>query len=83
MISNLRPAWLKQILTRSFLRPVVLLAPASEFNNGVRTKETTKIKVLGVFPFPEYKLYAPGIGLVQGEKLELTQYGYVERMGNK
>jgi hypothetical protein len=45
--------------------------PAGEFNNCLKTKETTPLEPRAV----EYKYYAAGIGLVQEESLKLTKYG--------
>jgi hypothetical protein len=47
--------------------------PAGEFSNSLKTKEGTALNLLEV----EYKTYAPGIGLIQDEKLLLTQHGFV------
>ena len=47
--------------------------PAGSFSNCLLTKEGTKVN-----PFErEFKTYAPGIGLVQDEKLLLTKYGFI------
>jgi hypothetical protein len=47
--------------------------PAGEFSNSLKTKEGTALNPLEV----EYKTYAPGIGLIQDEKLLLTEHGFV------
>jgi len=43
--------------------------PAGKFTNCLKTKETTPLEK----GTTEYKLYAPGIGLVQDGDLLLTQ----------
>ncbi len=49
--------------------------PASSFSNCLLTKESTAIN-----PFErEFKTYAPGIGLVQDEKLLLTKHGFIDK----
>lgn len=45
--------------------------PAGEFKNCVKVEETTPLEP-GV---KEYKLYAPGVGLVQDGDLKLVKYG--------
>ena len=45
-----------------------------EFTDCLRVKEGDALK----FFAREYKTYAPGIGLIQDEGLELTEYGFVE-----
>jgi hypothetical protein len=52
--------------------------PAGEFQNCLRTEESSKIKTFFVFSPKEYKTYAPGIGLIQDEKLKLVSYGYID-----
>lgn len=44
--------------------------PAGEFKNCVKTKETTPLE-----KGTEYKLYAPGVGLIQDGDLHLVKYG--------
>ena len=44
--------------------------PAGEFKNCVKTKETTPLE-----KGTEYKLYAPGVGLVQDAELRLVKSG--------
>ena len=44
--------------------------PAGTFKNCVKTKETTPLE-----KGTEYKLYAPGVGLVQDGELHLVKYG--------
>lgn len=48
--------------------------PAGEFPKSLKTKEGTALNLLEV----EYKTYAPGIGLIQDEKLLLTEQGFVD-----
>jgi hypothetical protein len=48
--------------------------PAGEFTNSLKTKEGSALKPLEM----EFKTYAPGIGLIQDEKLLLTKHGFVE-----
>ncbi len=51
----------------------VLATPAGEFEQVLKTKETTALN-----PFEsEFKSYAPGIGLIQDAGLLLTEFGYV------
>ena len=47
-----------------------LKTPAGEFKNCVKTKETTPLE-----KGTEYKLYAPGVGLVKDGDLHLVKYG--------
>jgi hypothetical protein len=47
---------------------------AGSFSNCLRTKESTPLN----FFEREVKTYAPGVGLVQDEKLLLTKYGFME-----
>lgn len=47
---------------------------AGAFTNCLKTEETTPLEPKG----KEYKLYAPGIGLIQDEDLLLTKYGFVK-----
>ena len=48
--------------------------PAGTFTNCLKTEETTPVEPKE----KEYKLYAPGIGLIQDEDLLLTKYGFVK-----
>lgn len=48
--------------------------PAGEFKNCLKTKETTPLE-----SGTEYKLYAPGVGLVQEGKLKLVKHGFVKK----
>ena len=52
-----------------------LETPAGNFKNCLLTKEGTKINPLE----KEYKTYAPGIGLIQDQKLLLTEYGFFDK----
>jgi hypothetical protein len=45
--------------------------PAGSFTNVLRVEETTPLER----GEREYKLYAPGVGLLQDESLELVSYG--------
>ena len=47
--------------------------PAGTFTNCMKTKEGTSLN----FFEREYKTYAPGIGLIQDQKLLLVKYGFV------
>lgn len=47
---------------------------AGAFTNCLKTEETTPLKPQE----KEFKLYAPGIGLIQDEDLLLTKYGFVK-----
>ncbi len=47
--------------------------PAGDFTKVLLTKEGTALNLLE----REFKTYAPGIGLIQDQKLLLTKYGYV------
>lgn len=48
--------------------------PAGKFENVLKTKETTPLDPLE----KEFKLYAPGVGLIQDENMLLVKYGYVK-----
>jgi hypothetical protein len=52
--------------------------PAGTFKNCVRTEDTTPLEP-GV---KEYKCFAPGVGLVMDDKLELIQYGFMKAAAN-
>jgi hypothetical protein len=54
--------------------------PAGEFQNCLRTKESSKVKKFFFFSPKEYKTYAPGIGLIQDEKLKLVSYEYIKEV---
>jgi hypothetical protein len=47
--------------------------PAGTFQNCLKIKETTPLEPDAL----EFKIYAPGIGLIQDEFLVLTSYGFV------
>ena len=47
---------------------------AGKFNNCLKTVETTPIEAKEL----EYKLYAPGIGLIKDEDMILVKYGYLK-----
>jgi hypothetical protein len=50
------------------------ITPAGKFNNVLRTEESSPLE-----PFAkEFKLYAPGIGLIKDESLLLVKYGFIE-----
>ena len=49
--------------------------PAGAFENCLKTKESSKIKPDEM----EYKLYAPGIGLIKEHTMKLIKYGFVEK----
>ena len=50
-----------------------ITTPAGTFSGCVKTRETTPLEPKAL----EFKLYAPGIGLVQDDTLWLVQYGFV------
>jgi len=50
-----------------------LQTPAGRFENCLKTEETTPLEPKA----KEYKLYAPGIGLIKDGDLLLTKYGFV------
>ena len=50
-----------------------LITPAGAFSGSLLTQETTPLNALE----RGYKTYAPGIGLIQDEKMLLTEYGFV------
>ena len=52
-----------------------LTTPAGTFSSSLMTKEGTALNPLEV----EYKVYAPGIGLIQDANLLLTAYGYIDQ----
>jgi hypothetical protein len=47
--------------------------PAGTFENCLKTKETSNLE-MGIF----YKYYAPGIGAIKDQYLELIDYGYTK-----
>ena len=51
-----------------------LETPAGNFSDCLRTKEGTSLNLSE----KEFKTYAPGIGLIQDEKLLLIKYGFIE-----
>jgi len=51
-----------------------LKTPAGVFSNGLKTQEGTALNTNE----KEFKTYAPGIGLIQEERLLLTEYGFRE-----
>jgi hypothetical protein len=56
---------------------ISLSTPAGEFDNCLQTLETTPLNPLE----RGTKTYAPGVGLIQDERLLLVDYGYVEPGG--
>ena len=48
--------------------------PAGSFKNCLRTQETTPLEPGDM----EYKVYAPGVGLLQDETAKLIKYGFVK-----
>lgn len=52
----------------------IMESPAGKFSNVLRTEETTLLEPKDI----SYKLYAPGIGLIQDDKLVLKKYGFVK-----
>jgi hypothetical protein len=52
----------------------VFKTPAGEFPNSLKTQEGTALNLLE----KEFKTYAPGIGLIQDQKLLLTKYGFID-----
>ena len=48
--------------------------PAGTFTNCLKTLETTPLEPLE----KEYKLYAPGIGLIKDEEMLLVKYGFIK-----
>jgi len=52
-----------------------LETPAGSFTKCLRTKEGTALS----FFEREFKTYAPGIGLIQDQKLLLTSHGFIEK----
>lgn len=52
----------------------IMETPAGKFANVLRTEETTLLEPKDI----SYKLYAPGVGLIQDDKLVLKKYGFVK-----
>ena len=52
-----------------------MTVPAGRFTNVLRVEETTPLER----GEREYKLYAPGVGLLQDESLKLVEYGKATR----
>jgi hypothetical protein len=52
-----------------------LETPAGSFSNCLITKESTPLNIFE----REFKIYAPGIGLIKDAKLFLTKHGFVEK----
>jgi hypothetical protein len=50
-----------------------LHVPAGTFHDVVKTRETTPLDPEAV----EFKWYAPGVGLIKDEDLELVQFGRI------
>jgi hypothetical protein len=48
--------------------------PAGNFINCLKNEETNALKPKE----KEYKIYAPGIGLLMDEELVLVKYGYIK-----
>lgn len=48
--------------------------PVGTFPNSLKTQEGTALNLLE----KEFKTYAPGIGLIQDQRLLLTSYGFIE-----
>jgi len=49
--------------------------PAGDFSNTLKTQEGTALNLLE----REFKPYAPGIGLIQDQRLLLAKYGFIDR----
>jgi hypothetical protein len=49
--------------------------PAGTFKNCLKTEETNELEP----GTREYKVYAPGVGLVADDKLELVKYGFLNK----
>lgn len=52
-----------------------LTTPAGTFTNCLKTLETTPLEA----GEKEYKLYAPGIGLIKDEEMLLVKYGFLKK----
>jgi hypothetical protein len=53
----------------------ILQTPAGKFENCLKTKETTPLEPKS----KEYKIYAPGVGLIKDGDLVLTGYGFINK----
>jgi hypothetical protein len=53
----------------------ILETPAKTFTECLLTKEDTPLNIFE----REFKTYAPGVGLIQDEKLLLTEFGFIEK----
>ena len=51
-----------------------ITTPAGSFSNCVKVEETTPLEPKA----KEYKIHAPGIGLVKDGELVLVKYGFVK-----
>jgi hypothetical protein len=51
-----------------------LQTPAGNFTNSLKTMEGTALNPME----SEFKIYAPGVGLIQDQGLLLTSYGFIE-----
>ena len=51
-----------------------LKTPAGTFTNCLKTLETTPLEPME----KEYKLYAPGVGLIKDEDMLLVKYGFIK-----
>jgi hypothetical protein len=56
-------------------------APAGSFSNCLKTRELAAADFWSSLRFweVEYKIYAPGIGLVEDQEMRLTQHGFVKK----
>jgi hypothetical protein len=52
-----------------------LQTPAGKFDNCLKTEETTPLEPQN----KEYKIYAPGVGLIQDSDLVLTRHGFTNK----
>lgn len=52
---------------------ISLKTPAGKFTNCLKTRETSPLEP----GHTEYKVFAPGIGIVQDDSLKLVSYGFV------
>jgi hypothetical protein len=48
--------------------------PAGDFSNTLKTQEGTALNLLE----KEFKIYAPGIGLIQDQRFLLAKYGFID-----
>ena len=51
-----------------------LQTPTGNFPNSLKTMEGTALNLIE----REFKTYAPGIGLIQDQRLLLTNYGFID-----